>query len=197
MLRTADLHPVIHKSDLSTDDARRSREVSSEEFQGIAERGRVRLEKMRRNKQTTEGLTHNWDAIKEHAYKATREPWGGATYNTRTGQPIKTDADVYAMTVRPHNDHPVSVHPDASHEEFHAAMDHAREKYGEHLANRGHHLGVFHDADQKRIDIDPVVLLDNPKQVEEIGAHTHAVGGAYHFKSGDGFWPPHVADEKD
>lgn len=170
-----------------------SRPVSEEEFHEIAQRGRSRYNAMTRNKQTTQGLEDNWDNVKQHAYQATRHPWGGATYNTRTGLPIKSDADIYAMTVRPTGEHhPISVATDAPEHEFHAAMDHARDKYADHLANRGHHLGVFHDADEGRIDIDPVTLLDNQKQVEEIGAYKGSVGGAYHFKSGNGFWPPHV-----
>jgi hypothetical protein len=43
-----------------------------------------------------------------------------------------------------------------------------------------------------RIDIDPVTVLDTLQEVETIGAWTHAIGGAYGFASGDGFWPPHV-----
>jgi len=30
--------------------------------------------------------------------------------------------------------------------------------------------------------------------VEQVGSYTRAIGGAYHFKSGNGFWPPHVAE---
>jgi hypothetical protein len=190
--------PVVERGQdyrlIGEDEARGdSRPVSEDEFHQIAQRGRSRYRSMTNNKQTTQGLNDHWDDIKHHAYQATREPWGGATYNTRTGQPIKSDADIYAMTVRPTGEHhPISVPLDAPEHEFHAAMDHARDKWGEHLANRGHHLGVFHDVDEKRIDIDPVVLLDNKKQVEEIGAYKGSVGGAYHFKSGNGFWPPHV-----
>jgi ribosomal protein S18 acetylase RimI-like enzyme len=189
------MHRPIYRSDLSSDDARRSREVSPEEFQEIASRGHSAYQKMLRNKQTTEGLHQHWGEIKDHAYEATRKPWGGATYNTRTGLPIRDEADIFSMTARPQGHESVSVKPDASREEFHAAMDHAKDKWGDHLAHRNHHLGVFHDADLGRIDIDPVVLLNNHKGVEEIGAYTHATGGAYHFKSGDGFWPPHISDE--
>jgi hypothetical protein len=39
-----------------------------------------------------------------------------------------------------------------------------------------------------------VLVVDTAAEVEQIGAYTRAVGGAYHFRSGDGYWPPHVAE---
>jgi hypothetical protein len=39
-----------------------------------------------------------------------------------------------------------------------------------------------------------VLVVNNLDDVESVGAYTHAIGGAYHFQSGDGFWPPHIAD---
>ena len=78
--------------------------------------------------------------------------------------------------------------------EFDEAMNIALAKYGKQLAKGGSYLGVFHDDDLNRIDIDPVTVLDSLREVETIGAYTHAIGGAYHFASGDGFWPPHVPE---
>ena len=45
-----------------------------------------------------------------------------------------------------------------------------------------------------RIDIDPVAIVDSVDQVERVGAYTRAIGGAYRFSDGNGYWPPHVPD---
>jgi hypothetical protein len=53
---------------------------------------------------------------------------------------------------------------------------------------------VFHDDENHRIDIDPVLVVTNRADVDTIGAATHAIGGAYNFSDGNGYWPPHVAE---
>jgi hypothetical protein len=73
-------------------------------------------------------------------------------------------------------------------------MDIARGKYARALARGGTYLGIFHDDDNARIDIDPVTIVATPRDVESIGACTHAIGGAYHFATGNGYFPPHVPD---
>lgn len=187
-------YPEIHAGDLSTPDARRSRAVSSEEFQGIAAQGAARYAEMSTKAAEPAGLNRHWDSVVDHAYGASREEWGGTTVNSRTGRPLGTRGNQYALTAREPGMESVSVHPGASREEFGTAMDTARSRYKDVLSRQSHHLGVFHDADKGSIDIDPVVVVNNRKSVEQIGAYTRAVGGAYHFKSGDGYWPPHVKD---
>jgi hypothetical protein len=54
-------------------------------------------------------------------------------------------------------------------------------------------LGAFRDYDNNRIDIDPVAVVKTTAEVESIGAFTHAVGGAYDFSAGDGYFLPHVS----
>jgi hypothetical protein len=188
----AHAYPEIHASDLSTDDARRSREVSSSEFQSIAAAGAARYDVMKAKSAEPKGLDAHWGDVVNSAYEATREPWGGATYHGKTGKALAAHTNSYALTAREPGAKAVSVAPGASHEEFSAAMDNARREYSPALRRQGHHLGVFHDEDKGSIDIDPVVIVHNRRQVEEIGAYTRATGGAYHFKSGEGYWPPHV-----
>lgn len=188
--------PVIHKSDLSTTDARRSREVTPEEFQEIAKRGAAKYELTNHGvgRGTPKALydRFSWRLKVRRAFDETRKPWGGVTFDAHTGKEVTHNADAYALTVRPVGMDSVTVKPDASGMEFLRAMNDAREKYKDILSRAGHHLGVFHDADKNIIDIDPVLIVYSLKDAEEIGAFTHATGGAYHFKSGDGFWPPHV-----
>jgi hypothetical protein len=193
-LRSEQFGSVIRAQDLSTPDARRSREVTPDEFHQIASRGAQKYEAMKAASQEPKGLDRNWDSVVATAHEASREPWGGVTVNPRSGKPISTSGNKYAITAREPGMDTVSVEPSAPPEEFRGAMGEARQRYGEILSRKNHHLGVFHDADKGAIDIDPVVIVNNRKDVEEIGAHTRAVGGAYHFKSGNGFWPPHVRD---
>jgi hypothetical protein len=185
-------YPEIRASDLSTSDARRSRSVDSAEFQKIAHRGAGKLVNRMDASQEPKGLNKNWDHVVDHAYEASREEWGGTTVHSRTGKPLGTKGNQYALTVRDPGMESVSVKPDAPKEQFAGAMEEARSRYSSILSRKDHHLGVFHDADKGSIDIDPVVVVKNRRDVEDIGAYTRATGGAYHFKSGDGFWPPHV-----
>ena len=90
--------------------------------------------------------------------------------------------------------HTVSVPETASADEFSAAMDRAKELFRPVLERQSFYLGVFHDDENNRIDIDPVAVVDSLGLVDRVGAYTRAIGGAYHFASGDGFWPPHVAE---
>ena len=200
----------IYKSDLPDLPTAHSssQPVSHGEFQAQAARGQARLDRMRQAKQDTSAIhaPDTWNSMVDHAYQATREPWGGATYNPRTASPVDFHRpDKFALTVREPHEQPVTVHPAASREQFGHMMEQARSEYGSRLTHGQHYLGVFHDADAKRIDIDPTVVTRDPggkhrmekglQQAQEIMAATHALGGAYHFKSGDGFWPNHVKND--
>lgn len=187
---------LIHASDLSSGDARRSREVSPAEFLQHYERGAVKVAALRANTTGAMALEGpRFKQIVDDAYDASREPWGGVTVSSHTGQHVPDKADVYALTMRDPGMPTVSVSPSADREAFEQAMDEARHRYASILERPGSHLGVFHDADLDRIDIDPVLITPSLADVEDIGAYTHAVGGAYHFASGDGYWPPHVKDK--
>jgi hypothetical protein len=88
----------------------------------------------------------------------------------------------------------VSIPETASETEFGAAVDKAMIRFAGELEKGQRHLGIFHDDENHRIDIDPVLVVDSLSDVEQIGAYTHAIGGAYSFKDGQGYWPPHVAE---
>lgn len=172
-----------------------SRPVSPEEFQHVAGKGKEMLDKMRDNSSPIKGLDERWDKVKVETYREVRQSWGGATINAHTGIPLASNADRYALSVKDEHMDTVSIHETVSSTEFSQAMDQAKEQFRGVLENDSHYLGVFHDDDNHRIDIDPVVVVENLNQVEAIGAYTHAIGGAYHFASGDGFWPPHVVEQ--
>jgi hypothetical protein len=168
-----------------------SREVSHAEFQQVAAAGTARLAKMAEGGHSTEGLSK--PSVAEHAYAATREPWGGATYNPRTGDPVEFHGkDKHALAVREQGESSITVHPDAGQEHMQAAIGAAQERWSDKLGRSQHYLGVFHDADKKQIEVDPVVVTRGKQAAQEISAATHATGGAYNFASGDGVYPPHV-----
>jgi hypothetical protein len=173
-----------------------SRPVSHEEFDRLSDQGKGLIDQMRASRAPITGLDQHWDALKRSTYDEARKPWGGATIDAHTGVPLESNADRYALSVKSPDVHSMSVHEDASRPEFEHAMDTARERFRPLLENGQHHLGVFHDDENHRIDMDPVVVVHTPDEVEKIGAHTHAIGGAYHFRTGDGYWPPHVTDEQ-
>lgn len=186
--------PQISRSQLSNPDTPRTRAVTEEEFQTLAATGRTELARMRANASPPRGLDENWDTIVQRGYNETRQPWGGATVDAHTGRFLEEDADVFVVTVKPPGVKSVTVSPDASPDEFRASMDTARQRFSDELSYENHSLGIFHDEDLGRIDIDPVLVLPNAGLVDTIGAYTHAVGGAYNPRTGDGYWPPYVGE---
>lgn len=140
-----------------------------------------------------------WGGVKKQAYEWSRPEWGGGTFDAKTGNDVSFNTpDAHAVTVRMPGQETISVPHDLNEEQFGAHMDRARKTYSKQLAQPGHYLGVFHDTDLGRVDIDPVVVSSGANEQEgrakamEIAAATHSTGGAYHFASGEGVWPPHV-----
>lgn len=180
--------PEIHANEARGN----SRAVSPQQFQGIAGAGARQLGRMQKRATGTGGLDRNWERVKDNAFSEVQKPWGGATVNARSGRTLRQGSNRYAVTVKPPGTNTVSVPENVSREQFHTAMDSARQSFHPTLNMRGGHLGVFRDNDEGRIDIDPAVVVRRTKSVEQIGAATRNIGGAYHFKSGNGYFPPHV-----
>jgi hypothetical protein len=169
-----------------------SRPVTGAEFQRLALEGRDKLLAIQSSADwSAGGLDAHWDEIKRIAYAEVSKPWGGATFDPRTGTELPQGPDRYALSITLDT---MSVAEHATRAEFDGAMDSARVKYAAELARSGTYFGVFHDDYHNRIDIDPVTVVDSPGDAERIGAYTHAIGGAYHFASGNGHFPPHVTD---
>ena len=169
-----------------------SRPVSAAEFQRLATRGQAQLDVLSAKATGTAGLDRNWPKVKEQAFAEVQKSWGGATIDARTGKPLPQGANAYAITVKPQGMQTVSVPENATQAQFDAAMDRARKRYGPILERKDHYLGVFHDDENGRIDIDPVLVVRHREDVDTIGAATRAIGGAYNFSDGNGYWPPHV-----
>jgi len=171
-----------------------ARPVSYDEFQSLAREGLNQLGTMAAGRRPMSAFEDpaRWGQVKSSAYGEVRKSWGGATIDPRTGEPLPQGADAYALTVKPHGLKQVQIPEGASAAEFSAAMDEAKARFARELEKGQHYLGVFHDDENHRIDIDPVIVVGTMHEVETIGSYSHAIGGAYHFATGDGAWPPYV-----
>lgn len=163
-----------------------------QEFQQIATQGKSIMDGFKANASPPTGLTDNLDAIKASTLGEVQKEWGGATIDAHTGKALASDANAYAVTVKPPGSESVTIHENPSAAEWGHAVDTAIQRFGPTLANQQHYLGVFHDNALGRIDLDPVVVVSTRAQSDAIGAYTHAIGGAYNFADGNGYWAPHV-----
>lgn len=122
-----------------------------------------------------------------------QDSWGGATIDPVTGEAKDFDHG-FAVAIAG-LDSTVELPETATKEEFDKAVDGAKDKFADQLQGRDTYFGVFHDDNKHTIDIDPVVYVTSQKDAENIAAYTHSVGGAYDFSTGDGVFPPHVAEQ--
>jgi len=188
-------YPPIHRDELSSPTAverGQAHAVSPEEFQQLAAEGHAKHRAMAENTAPTTGMDQNWDALKEHSWNEVQKPWGGATIDSHTGVPVQGNTNAYALTVKEpgYETHSIPIGSDRA--TFHAAMDQAKQKFQPLLERQQHHLGVFRDDDKGTVDFDPTIVTPNLRDVHTIGAYTRAVGGAYNFQNGNGYWPPYV-----
>jgi hypothetical protein len=174
----------------------RSRQVEPDEFQAVAAQGKQIVEG-RRKRSTPNAL--DVDTLAAQLYPKVKESWGGDTIDTHTLEPVVKDetgtVDQYAVTAKTRGQESVRLSEGASQEEFRAALAEATEKFKAELDSEGAHLGVFHDDDLGVIDIDPVYVVNSLEESDAIGAYTGALGGAYHYQSGDGFFSPYIAND--
>jgi hypothetical protein len=173
-----------------------NRTVSPAEYQNLARDGRAYIEE-----RTADSSPHALDdnAVRDGAWESVQYEWSGQTIDAHTGQPIPEDyhGDTYAVTARLKGMKEVNIPIGSNRAAFDRAYGRALKMYAEVLNGRDGHLGVFRNETTGRIEFDPVYNTANPHDTEAVGAYTHAVGGAYHFRSGNGYWIPHVEDHLD
>ena len=172
-----------------------SRPVSQEEFNSLAVEGQSMLHDIQGDARPTTAFDdpEKFQAVKNAAFNDVQRPWGGSVIDPQTGK-VQDFKDGYTLSVKQSGQPSVSIPENATKAEFDAAMDKAKTTFASDIQGRQTHLGVFHDDDLHRIDIDPVVHVDNTHDVETIGAATHAIGGAFDHATKDGVFPPHVPD---
>lgn len=171
-----------------------SERLSLKEWLQREDRGRRLLSSYQDTTRPMTAFDQNWEDIKKRAYQSAQAEWGGETIDPVTGKnydPSNTETGSYAVTVRNPNQPTISVPENATQEQFNAAMDRAKEAYGQ-LEHPDHYLGVFHDNDLGRIDFDPVLIADSAKDAQDIGAYTGSKGGAFTYENFQGEFAPHV-----
>ena len=194
------------KNVIHADEARgNSRAVSLDEFNKLKAEGKERLDSLIQNKRPAVAFEDpgEWSQVQRRAHNEVQKEWGGQTIDPRTGDAVHPETG-YALAIRHPDEKQMSVPIGASKQELADEMDRAKDKYADRLGADGVYLGVFRDDDEKRIDIDPVAIVDTPHEVETIGAHCHSIGGAYDFSTetngesgtGTGYFPPHVKGSK-
>lgn len=166
------------------------------EWHQVASRGRELLHGMEGDRSAPSGLTQNWDSLRSSAWSKVQESWGGMTIDAHTGEALPDGADKFALSVKPPGTETISIPEGGTEVEFDRAMDQALQRFGPLLEQGNHYLGIFHDDENHRIDIDPVVVVDTQDDAEAIGAYTHNIGGAYRFSDGNGYFPPHIKGQK-
>lgn len=133
------------------------------------------------------GFDQDLDQIQE-AYDHTRAAWDGVTIDLgamqtvrrSTGYAVSTGGDVHTGY---HRDLPEG----ASLPEFLKAIC----EVARHTPD-GQYLGVFHDSELPRIDIDTVYLTESRDDAIAVGVAAHSTGGAYDFATGNALWIPHL-----
>jgi hypothetical protein len=119
-------------------------------------------------------------AIKQIAYRRAQKMWGGATISA-DGFMVPDGADAYAVAISP----TVSISEDAGLVAFIAAFDSVMADMRD-----VDYIGVFHDESTGTIEFNRVVVVDTRAEVDALYAAGNPItGGAYHFATGDGYWP--------
>lgn len=173
-----------------------SRQVTPHEFEQLAQEGKqILADKTKAASEPTALSDENFAALAHDLYQKVQPEWGGETLDTHTGVAVDPQADAYSVTARPQGAKAISVPIGASEAVFAKALRKAIDTFKPQLSMEGAHLGVFHNVETGKIEIDPAQVLTDQHQVEAVGAASHAAGGAYHFKSGLGYWVPYVGDE--
>lgn len=119
-----------------------------------------------------------------HAYNETRKPWGGATFRWSDYRMVLDGSDAYAVSIKPIDQESVIVDRDADYATFEKAFMHAATVFG------GSYIGVFRDDDLGgEIHFDPVEVVGSTEEVDKLAESHPVIGGAYHFATGNGYWP--------
>ena len=120
------------------------------------------------------------NAAKYNAFDQAQFPWGGATISRSTGEFVPSDYDGYAVTYG----ETISLDVRDGFMLFSDAIDRIIRDYPGIPF-----VGIFHDAVKGTIDINASYVFDTKEEVDEYAETHEIVGGAYHFLTGNGYWP--------
>jgi hypothetical protein len=192
----SDLHNPITASEVR---GTNSQLVTPREYAALQQQGQALIDQATQNATPPNGLEANWAAITHDSYIEVQRSWGGMTIDAHTGEPVTaspTGDGPYSVSAKSDGQQSIILsEKDASNlDNWRSAMDYARDYYHDELSRAGAALGVFHDDDKRTVEIDPVLVVGTREESDAIGTVTHAVGGAYNFADGNGYYAPHVYD---
>ena len=114
-------------------------------------------------------------------YNKVKKPWGGATINQNTGKAVPDNADAYAVATTD----TIEIPEDATYAQFARAYARAQARFG-----GSSHIGIFHDNAKGTIEFNGATVVKSTADVDKLWkAGNPITGGAYHFKTGNGYWP--------
>lgn len=176
-------------SEISPEGQGRSQPMSAEQFSAYAQKGQQTLDAL---KTPVKGAgVYTAPGATEAAFQATRQPWGGATMRPGDFTAQATTPDQYAVSAKAPGQQSVTVPASVNQEQFSQAFSQAKQQFRPQL-RAGANLGAFHNANTGNVEFDPSHIVTGEETAKQVGAATNAVGGAYHFGSGQGVFPPHV-----
>ncbi len=124
----------------------------------------------------------NSEQLIRNVYEKVQQSWGGSTINQTTGAQVPDGADKYAVTTT----ETISIDQNASYADFKAAYQQSQSQFG----SRAPYIGVFHDDVKGTIDFNGTQVVGSKAAVDALyNAGNPVSGGAYHFASGNGYWP--------
>lgn len=125
----------------------------------------------------------NLGVLVSRAFIATNASWGGYTIHWASFRSVAPYCDAYAVTVKEIDEETISIPADADFNIFERACMKACATFN------ASYLGVFHDDVKGTIDFDPVEVVATMAEVDKLALDHNVVGGAYHFATGNGYWP--------
>jgi hypothetical protein len=168
----------------------RGRHVSLDEAAALRARGARIMADAAGAKSSIEPMVSNWNAVVDDLHSAVQPAWGGATFNPRTGARITPAEGRFVSAVG----NTVSLTPAEARDprKYRAALERFVDANREALQQDRHVIGVFHDEELGRVDIDLAVLTHELEDAEGIQLALQRPGGAYDFDTGNGVYAPVV-----
>ncbi len=124
----------------------------------------------------------SYEYAKAVAFYETKKSWGGATIGMETLDIVPDGIDAYACAV---SEHTIDIPEGPDFLAFSNAFNQAyHDFYGTTTF-----LGVFHDDEKHIIEFDAVEIVATTADVDKLNETRPVHGGAYHFKTGNGYWP--------
>ncbi len=123
----------------------------------------------------------NYEYAKAVAFYETKKSWGGATIGMLTFDIVPDGIDAYACA----DGETITIPEGPDYLAFSNAFNQAYHDF----CGMTTFLGVFHDDEKHTIEFDAVEIVGTTDEVDALNRTRPVIGGAYNFKTGNGYWP--------